>query len=171
MRLAIIPAVIDDLARLYDAGLDDATYGGLFEMGSYVSVADVPPGRDALELLSGKAFEEAAREAGVSDAIMVQACAHVDEVHKWLGDGHAVSFIFADEAAEILPLALVAGFGIPGLGPLPACLHWDIWATWLALAGAECPAGRDLLAERPESASGVSEEELLKRLKQLYGEL
>jgi len=171
MRLAIVPTLIDDLARLYDAGLDDAAYGGLFEMGSYTSVADVPPGRDALEGLSGHGFAQAVRSAGVSGVVAVHPGAAIDEVHAWLGQGCAVSFVFTDGVAELMPLALIAGFGLPGLGPLPACLRGDVWATWLALAGADVSFGRNLLAEPDGSGSEPSEETVLKRLKQLYGDV
>jgi len=127
------------------------------------------PAVTAWKSLTGRAFEDASRQANADNFIMKCIPTHVQHVHEWLARGDAVSFIFTDDAEKChrwysLRVSSFRRWGRAGL--LPSRYLVNV----VGVTGVPACTGRNLLAERSPTSSGPSEGQLLQRLKQLYGE-
>jgi len=107
--------------------------GALFEMGSYTSIVDVKPGRDGLESLTGRAFEDASRQANADNFIMKCIPTHVQHVHEWLARATPSPSLYRRCRGKS-PLVLMR-VSSSGAGAAAGCSLRDIWSTWLAVTG------------------------------------
>ena len=87
-----------------------------------------------------------------------------------LAAGDAISIVIRDRAARESLLWIICGYHLPSMGPVARAKREDLWATWLRLAGATRTTGRFLLEEEADAVDPGGEQDLTKRLRELYGD-
>lgn len=179
MELVISGLVVADLAELERQGGAPPLTRALLAGGTHVEIHGAAPGAPGVEQILA-AVRAAAATAQVPLAELASpgtatsgagsgGGAGTTEIER-IGARGALCLVAGDGSGRRPPLALLYGRGVPALGRVPPCTSAELAATCVTLAGGRHTGGRHLLEEQAEPWDPRLEQELTRRLRQLYGE-
>jgi hypothetical protein len=168
-RLTIFGVLAGDLQDdVNTRGLGHPVFGPLFDAGSYATLADVPPGPDALASIRDAALAlPGVAWCDASPSLTSDGPAPWDDVLK---RGGAISVVVVDGRRRHAAIVIFVAYRIPCMGAMPPCMLVDAVATWNRLSGDVATSGRYLLDETADELQFAHEAEITARLRQLYGE-
>jgi hypothetical protein len=172
MELVISGLAVADLAELEHQGGAPPLTQSLLAGGTHVEVHGAAPGAAGVEqILAAVRAAAAAAQVPLAELASPGTAAAVDtaEIER-IGARGALCLVAGDGSGRRPPLALLYGRGVPALGRIPPCTPADLAATCVILAGGRSTGGRRLLEEQAEPWDPRLEQELTRRLRQLYGE-
>ena len=183
MAVVISRLTVPDLEELKHQGMSHPTLGFLLKGGSYCDVEDIAATAEGMTQIIHAARAAAAEAAlpftevaapallppGGNGLILLGADPAPADLAR-VAEHAVLCLLVTDGAARLRPLAVLYGRNLPALGPIPPCTLRDLESTWISLAGGTPKDGRFLLHEQAESWDPQIEQQLTRRLRQLYGE-
>jgi hypothetical protein len=183
MEVVIIGLTVPDPDEVQRQGPAYPTLGPFLNGGTYCTIDDVaataggPPAilraARAAALEAAVPFAETADPASLPSGgnrlvLLVSSPAPADLQR--IGERAALCLLVAGGQTPSKPIVVLYGRHLPALGPVPACTVRDLASTCISLAGGAPQGGRHLLHEQAEPWDPQIEQQLTRRLRQLYGE-